>query len=95
MQFGAGLYVYSGGEANLNGCQVYENQNTVRACRPGPHLQRPAGTFRVLAFCMQYGAGLFVNYGGTANLEGCNVYSNEASVRRQMPLPGPFPPSPR
>ena len=35
----------------------------------------------MLAFCMQYtsGGGLYV--GGVANLDGCNVFSNEAFVR--------------
>ena len=41
-------------------------------------LQRPAGTFRVLAFCMQYGAGLYVA-GGTATLTNTNVYQNNAA----------------
>ena len=47
-QGGAGLYVT--GVANLNGCQVYDNQAYVRAPVPGPILQRPAGTLHVLAF---------------------------------------------
>ena len=83
-QGGAGLYVT--GVANLNGCQVYDNQATVRAPVPGAFLQRPAGTFRVLAFSAQgYGGGLFVYNGGVANLDGCNVFSNEAYVRLSSP----------
>ena len=30
---------------------------------------------------MQYGAGLYIDNGGEANLDGCNVFSNEAQVR--------------
>ena len=44
---------------------------------PDPFLQRPAGTFRVLAFCMQAGAGLYVI--GTASLTNTNVYENVAA----------------
>ena len=40
-------------------------------------LQRPAGTFRVLAFSMQSGAGLYVR--GTASLTNTNVYENVAT----------------
>ena len=117
-QSGAGLYIDNGGVANLDGCQVYENQAVVRAPVPGPSLQgptgtlrthrtfacgsvspmmarstaqmyciadrtplqRPAGTFRVLAFCMQMqgdGGGLFVR--GTATLTNTNVYENVAT----------------
>ena len=49
----------------------------------GPYLHRPAGTFRVLAFCTQDGSGggLFVANGGVANLDDCNVFSNQAYVR--------------
>ena len=145
MQSGAGLYVNTGGEANLNGCQVYENQATVRAPVPGltssaplerfvclpsvqngaglyvdgvanlngcqvyenvaqnvrdrprplprTFLQRPAGTLRACArlSLQYYGGGLYVYSGGTANLDGCNVYSNEAQVSARLtPLPGPF-----
>jgi hypothetical protein len=51
-------------------------------------LQRPAGTLRVLAFCMQAGGGLFIEIGGVANLDSCNVYSNEAQVSARLaPLP--------
>ena len=85
-QYGAGLYLWRGGVANLDGCQVYENVvRYVRACLPPPlprpFLQRPAGTLRVLAFLAQNGAGLYVYSGGVANLDGCNVFSNEAQVR--------------
>ena len=59
-EHGAGLAIEEGGEANLNGCQVYENQATVRAPVPGPFLQRPVETDRVCApapfdvtFCVQ------------------------------------------
>ena len=51
-------------------------------------LQRPAGTFRVLAFLSQGGAGLYVESDGVANLNGCQVYENQARVR--APVPGPF-----
>ena len=50
-------------------------------------LQRPAGTFHVLAFCMQSGAGLYIGSGGEASLNGCQVYENQATVR--APVPGP------
>ena len=44
----------------------------------------------MLAFCMQAGGGLFIEIGGVANLDGCNVYSNEAQVSARLtPLPGP------
>ena len=92
-QGGAGLYVDFGGLANLDGCTVFSNEAYVRP----PYapslslLQRPAGTFRVLAFSMQAGGGLYVYSGGVANLDGCNVYSNEAQVSARLtPLPGPF-----
>ena len=64
---------------------------------PRTFFQRPTGTLRLLAFCTQggFGGGLHVDEGGVANLDGCNVFSNEAYVRRLMPLPGPFPPAPR
>ncbi len=46
---------------------------------PTPQIfQRPAGTLRVLAFCIQNGGGLIVY--GTATLTNTNVYSNEAWV---------------
>ena len=81
-QSGAGLYI--DGVANLNGCQVYENvaQNVRDRPRPLPRtfLQRPAGTFRVLAFSMQSGAGLIVR--GTASLTNTNVYENVATIVR-------------
>ena len=44
-----------------------------------PYLQRPAGTFRVLAFCPQDGGGLAI--WGTATLTNTNVYENVADVR--------------
>ena len=91
MQAGGGLVVYTGGVANLDGCNVYSNEAQVSARLtplPGPFLQRPAGTLRVLAFCMQAGGGLFIDSGGVANLDGCNVYSNEAYVSARLtPLP--------
>ena len=34
-----------------------------------------------------YGGGLFVADGGVANLDGCNVFSNEAQGRPPMPRP--------
>ena len=34
-----------------------------------------------------FGGGLYVYVGGVANLDGCNVFSNEAYVRPAMPLP--------
>ena len=81
---GGGLYVAAGGVANLDGCNVFSNEAYVRP----PYapslslLQRPAGTFRVLAFCMQgspSGGGLIVY--GTATLTNTNVYANVAYVR--------------
>ena len=81
--YGGGLYIADGGLANLDGCNVYSNEAQVSARLtplPGPFLQRPAGTFRVLAFCMQaFGGGLIVF--GTATLTNTNVYENVASVR--------------
>ena len=78
---GGGLYVW--GTATLTNTNVYTNQASVRAHLPPlprPFLQRPAGTFRVLAFCMQdHGGGLIVY--GTATLTNTNVYENVASVR--------------
>ena len=38
----------------------------------------PLERYVVLAFCMQYGAGLYVY--GTATLINSNIYSNEAYV---------------
>ena len=38
----------------------------------------------------QGGAGLYVDFGGLANLDGCNVFSNEAQVRAARAL-RPFP----
>ena len=83
---GGGLYVANGGVANLDACNMFSNEADVRP----PYapslslLQRPAGTFRVLAFLSQDGAGLYVL--GVANLNGCQVYDNQASVR--APAPG-------
>ena len=77
---GSGLFVTGCGLANLDGCNVFSNEASVRP----PYapslslLQRPAGTLRVLAFCMQYGAGLFI--AGTATLTNTNVYENVASL---------------
>ena len=85
---GGGLFVANGGVAHLDDCNVFSNEAYVRP----PYapslslLQRPAGTFRVLAFCMQSGAGLYVSTGGEANLNGCQVYENQATVR--APVPG-------
>ena len=88
-QGGAGLYVWSGGVANLDGCNVFSNEAQVRAPVPGPSLQRSAGTFRVLAFLAQYGAGLMIE--GTATLTNTNVYTNQAEVRAHLPpFPRPF-----
>ena len=93
LQRGGGLWVTGVGVANLDGCNVFSNEPYVRP-PDAPSLsllQRPAGTLRVLAFCMQVGGGLFVNNGGVANLDGCNVYSNKAWVSARLtPLPGPF-----
>ena len=88
MQFGAGLYVAYAGEANLNGCQVYENQATVRALVPGLTSSAPLERFVCLPSA-QYGdgGGLYVAGGGVANLDGCNVFANEAPVRPPMPRP--------
>ena len=77
-QGGAGLLIF--GTATLTNTNVYSNQATVRAHLPPlPRhvLQRPAGTLRVLAFCMQDGAGLVVS--GTATLTNTNVYENVAA----------------
>ena len=47
----------------------------------GALLQRPAGTLRELAFCMQYyGGGLYIE--GTAMLTNTNVYENVATSVR-------------
>ena len=56
---------------------------------PSTVLQRPAGTFRELAFCIQRGGGLYIDNGGEANLVGCQVYENQATQvgARLMPLP--------
>ena len=89
---GGGLFI--AGVANLNGCKVYENQATVRAPVPGAFLQRPAGTFRVLAFSAQgYGGGLAIY--GTATLTSTNVYSNQARVSAHLLPCIDLPPSPR
>ena len=95
--YGGGLYVYSGGTANLDGCNVYSNEAQVSARLtplPRPFFQRPAGTLHVLAFLAQNGAGLYIT--GVANLDGCQVYQNVAQDVRAClsPLPG-FPPAPR
>ena len=79
MQSGAGLYVNTGGEANLNGCQVYENSATVRAPVPGLTSSAPLERFVCLLFVQWYGGGLFIS--GTATLTNTNVFSNEAYVR--------------
>ena len=94
---GGGLRI--DGTATLANTNVYDNQATVRVGRISKHarLQRPAGTFRVLAFCMQLaGAGLYIHNGGVANLDGCQVYENVAEYVRAClsPLPG-FPSTPR
>ena len=52
-------------------------------------LQRPAGTFRVLAFCMQYDGGGLIVY-GTATLTNTNVYENVANVRLHFEPPKPY-----
>ena len=43
----------------------------------------------MLAFLAQYGA-VYVKSGGEANLDGCNVFSNEAQVRAARAF-RPFP----
>ena len=55
MQWGGGLAIY--GTATLTNTNVYTNQAEVLTSRPFPDLQRPAGTFRVLAFCRNLVAG--------------------------------------
>ena len=93
---GGGFFISDGGLANLNGCNVFSNEAYVRP----PYapslslLQRPAGTFRVLAFSMQSGAGLYVP--GTASLTNTNVYENVAtSVCSSFEPAGTLPPAPR
>ena len=78
VQWGGGLYIE--GTATLTDSKVFSNEAHVRP----PYapsltfiLQRPAGTLRVLAFCMQAGAGLYVV--GTATLTSTNVYENVAA----------------
>ena len=79
---GSGIFVANGGVANLDDCNVFSNEADVRP----PYapslslLQRPAGTFRVLAFCMQGDGGGLIVY-GTATLTNTNVYENVAFVR--------------
>ena len=76
---GGGLDIV--GTATLINTNVYSNQAAVRACLlplPGPLLQRPAGTLRVLAFCIQNGGGLYIS--GTATLINTAIYQNVASV---------------
>ena len=81
MQFGGGLAVWSGGTANLEGCNIFDNVAQVRARLlplPGPFLQRPAGTLRMCLPSIQIGAGLYIE--GMATLTDTNVYSNVAEV---------------
>ena len=96
--YGGGLYVYSGGTANLDGCNVYNNEAQVSARLtplPRPFFQRSAGTLCELAFCMQYyGGGLYIE--GTATLTNTNVYENVAtSVCSSFEPAGTLPPAPR
>ena len=80
-QGGAGLYIYDGGVANLDGCQVYENNaGYVRAClSPLPGFP-PAPRWNVTwcSLFLQYAGGLRID--GTATLIDSNVYSNKARV---------------
>ena len=66
----------------------------VLAFCPFPHLSSSAPLERYARARLSlqfYAGGLHVYSGGTANLDGCNVYSNEAEVRvRLPPLPGPL-----
>ena len=81
-QDGAGLYVRSGGVANLDGCNVFSNEAQVRAARAGrpfPDLTSSAPLERYVARLLQWdGGGL--NVVGTATLIDSNVYSNQAGV---------------
>ena len=75
MQAGGGLYVYSGGVANLDGCNVYSNEAQVSARLtplPGPYLQRPAEMALFLAFAQGVAARIL-------NL--CRPYLQRAAVR--------------
>ena len=93
---GGGLFISDGGLANLDGCNVFSNEAYVRP----PYapslslLQRPAGTFRVLAFCMQGTGGGLIVY-GTATLTNTNVYENVASVRLHFEPSWSSAPAPR
>ena len=55
--------------------------------RPFPDMSSsaPLERYVVLAFCMQAGAGLYVDNSATANLDGCAVYDNEAEVCAHLP----------
>ena len=56
IQLGGGLLIITGGTATLTDTNVYSNVASDVRCPPYALslslLQRPAGTFRVLAFCM-------------------------------------------
>ena len=72
-------------------------QSALHAFRPFPDhfLHRPAGTFRVLAFLAQVGAGLYIDNGGVANLDGCPQSSNYRNMAGMSPALARFLPEPR
>lgn len=91
MQYGAGLYVY--GTATLIDSNIYSNvyvsvgnfRTKLDSSAPLDPCARSSSAQNGYG---GQGGGLLINDGGVANLDGCNVFSNEASVRaRLMPLP--------
>ena len=78
---GGGLFI--GGVANLESCNVCSNTATslVSPSSLNPPRQEPSLNFHPAQLETLYwqGGGLFIAYGGVANLESCNLCSNTAT----------------
>ena len=96
---GGGIMVSAGGTANLDGCNIHENTASgvgvclfepSRTFLPSPRWNRDESHTSFFQ-----GGGLFIDSGGVANLDNCNIFENEAINVRARTLSWTFHPSPR
>ena len=90
MQRGGGLYVWNGGTANLDGCNVFDNEATVGARLlnlQGPYLQHPAGTLHVLASCFLAGrrGAVRFRHGDVDHLQAVGQHSPRRCKSQSLP----------